>query len=69
MPCGATGTQMNLFSRLFRVARSYANSIGEWPEHPVCTEYTSVNSLGLFKPLLTLVKDMDGLKPEGGRHC
>ena len=31
VPCGATGTQMNLFSRLFRVARSYANSIGEWP--------------------------------------
>ena len=26
--CRATGTQMNLFSRLFRVARSYANSIG-----------------------------------------
>ena len=26
--CGALGTQMNLFSRLFRVARSYANALG-----------------------------------------
>ena len=60
MPCGATGTQMNLFSRLFRVARSYANSIGEWPEHPVCTMLTSVNPAGAFKPLLDLVNDMHG---------
>ena len=29
--CGAAGTQMNLFSRLFRVARSYANSLGTQP--------------------------------------
>ena len=27
--CGAAGVQMNLFSRLFRVARSYANALGE----------------------------------------
>lgn len=27
--CGASSTQMNLFGRLFRVFRSYANSIGE----------------------------------------
>ena len=26
--CGALGVQMNLFSRLFRVARSYANALG-----------------------------------------
>ena len=26
--CSALGTQMNLFSRLFRVARSYANALG-----------------------------------------
>lgn len=27
--CGAAGVQMNLFSRLFRVARSYANALGK----------------------------------------
>ena len=26
--CGATGVQANLFSRFFRVVRSYANSVG-----------------------------------------
>ena len=26
--CGATGVQANLFSRFFRVIRSYANSVG-----------------------------------------
>ena len=30
--CGALGVQMNLFSRLFRVARSYANALGGHPE-------------------------------------
>lgn len=29
--CGAAGTQMNIFGRLFRVARSYANSLGAQP--------------------------------------
>ncbi len=33
--CGALGVQMNLFSRLFRVARSYANALGATALLPV----------------------------------
>ncbi|CAL5221158.1 g3297 [Coccomyxa viridis] len=44
-PCGALGTQMNLFSRLFRVARSYANSIVSSVEDPEKMLEQTVNEM------------------------
>ena len=70
MPCGATGTQMNLFSRLFRVARSYANSIGECPELQFCTDHTAENLCGCIQAIAVFNggHDWPGSKPDGGQH-
>ncbi len=61
---------MNLFSRLFRVARSYANSIGEWPEPQLCTDHTSENLCECIQAVAICCggHDWRGSKPDGGQH-
>ncbi|BDA43705.1 Membrane-associated protein VIPP1, chloroplastic [Coccomyxa sp. Obi] len=43
--CGAAGVQMNLFSRLFRVARSYANALVSSVEDPEKMLEQTVNEM------------------------
>lgn len=59
--CGATGVQANLFSRFFRVIRSYANSVGmafSFPSYlprPIPCVFCLLNSFGLLFLIKLLV--------------